>query len=66
MFLLIIQGYIKNGLAHGKGVYVQNDKYKYVGHWYQDQKHGKGEEFHPNGTEYKGKQQNYLIKINIF
>lgn len=48
-----LQGDIKDGKRHGRGVYSQGDYYKYEGDYQNDQKHGFGKES-DNGNVYEG------------
>ena len=51
-----LQSYVPSarvcGLKHGKGTYTVADGRKYVGGYKDDERHGFGTEFFPNGTIY--------------
>jgi hypothetical protein len=43
-----------NGMAHGKGVYYENEGPIYDGEWVKNVKHGFGIEKWPSGSFYEG------------
>ena len=56
----IYKGSVLNGLRHGYGEYINKvDKYKYIGQWNNDKRHGKGILYYELGT--KEQEDNRLL-----
>ena len=52
------EGQMKNGLRHGKGVYIFADGEKYEGEFVKGKRHGKGTYIWKNGEKYVGSWSN--------
>lgn len=50
-------GQYRNGLRHGKGVYVFKNGAQYNGDWRHGQKYGQGIFWYPDGTRYEGTEE---------
>lgn len=50
----VYEGYVKDGLAHGRGVFLTQRNYRYIGQWVYNMRHGTGEEIMEDGSQYKG------------
>lgn len=50
-------GQYRNGLRHGKGVYVFKNGARYNGDWRHGQKYGQGIFWYPDGTRYEGTEE---------
>lgn len=50
-------GQYRNGLRHGKGIYVFKNGARYNGDWRHGQKYGQGIFWYPGGTRYEGMKE---------
>lgn len=58
---ILLKGYFKNSLLHGKGEMIYSDGQYYEGEFINGFKFGKGKEIFPNGNEYSGEYINNLF-----
>ena len=52
--LIIIKGYLKDGLRHGPGTFIWENLSKYDGEWLNDKANGYGKLIHADGDVYEG------------